>query len=74
MTVIPFASITSDQATEQDDAKAGADLVWKVSPGFQVSATVNPDFGAVEVDDVILNLTAMETYFPEKRLFFFGGS
>ena len=55
---------------EEDEAKAGADLVWKVSPEFQVSATVNPDFGAVEVDDVILNLTAMETYFPEKRLFF----
>ena len=48
---------------EEDDAKAGADLVWKVSPEFQVSATVNPDFGAVEVDDGILNLTAMETYF-----------
>ena len=48
----------------------GADLEWKVSPAFQVSTTVNPDFGAVEVDDVIMNLTAMETYFPEKRLFF----
>ena len=74
LSVIPFASVTSDQAMEEDEAKAGADLVWKVSPEFQVSATVNPDFGAVEVDDVILNLTAMETYFPEKRLFFLEGA
>ena len=41
LSVIPFASVTSDQAIEEDDAKAGADLVWKVSPEFQVSATVN---------------------------------
>jgi hypothetical protein len=74
VSVIPFASVTSDQALEDDDMKAGADVLWKPSPKIQVSATVNPDFGAVEVDDVILNLTAMETYFPEKRLFFLEGS
>lgn len=74
VSVIPFASVTSDQALEDEDLKAGADIMWKPSPKFQVSATVNPDFGAVEVDDVILNLTAMETYFPEKRLFFLEGS
>ncbi len=74
VSVIPFASVTSDQAIEEDDIKAGADVLWKPSPEFQVSATVSPDFGAVEVDDVILNLTAMETYFPEKRLFFLEGS
>ena len=74
ISVIPFASVTHDQAIEDDAVKIGADVMWKPSPSFQVSATVNPDFGAVEVDDVILNLTAMETYFPEKRLFFLEGS
>ena len=74
ISVIPFASVTHDQAIEDDEVKIGADVMWKPSPSFQVSATVNPDFGAVEVDDVILNLTAMETYFPEKRLFFLEGS
>ena len=31
---------------------------------------MNPDFGVVESDDVVVNLTAFETFFPEKRLFF----
>ena len=44
-----------------------------ICPGGQAAictATLNPDFGSVESDDVVANLTAYETYFPEKRLFF----
>jgi hypothetical protein len=54
--------------------RVGADFAWKPSPAAQISASVNPDFGAVESDDVVLNLTASETFFPEKRLFFLEGS
>ena len=32
-------------------------------------STANPDFGAVEADDVVLNLTASETFFPKKGYF-----
>ena len=39
-----------------------------------MAATANPDFGAVESDDVVVNLTAFETFFPEKRLFFLEGN
>ena len=74
VSVIPFVAVTSDQAIGDDSVRAGADFTWKPSPKAQVSASVNPDFGAVEVDDVILNLTAMETFYPEKRLFFLEGS
>ena len=35
---------------------------------------MNPDFGSVESDDVVVNLTAYETFFPEKRLFFLEGN
>ena len=38
-----------------------------------MTATLNPDFGNVESDQVIVNLTAFETFFPEKRLFFQEG-
>ena len=37
-------------------------------------ATVNPDFGQVEVDPAVVNLTAFETFFDEKRPFFLEGS
>ena len=74
LSLFPYASATLDQAREDEDAKVGLDVFWRPSAGFQVTAAVNPDFGAVESDDVVINLTARETFFPEKRLFFLEGS
>ncbi|MEC8809663.1 MAG: DUF5916 domain-containing protein, partial [Pseudomonadota bacterium] len=69
-----FAATTYDQANEETDVKVGVDFSWKPSPKLELAATANPDFGAVEADDVVLNLTASETFFPEKRLFFLEGN
>ena len=74
VSVIPYVSTTFDEARNDDEARAGADLAWRPSPRLELTATVNPDFGAVEADDVVLNLTALETFFPEKRLFFLEGN
>jgi hypothetical protein len=41
---------------------------------LQLNATLNPDFGQVEADQIILNLTNQEVVFPEKRPFFFQGT
>ncbi len=70
----PYTSYTYDEMTGQDEYRAGLDLFWRPSTNFQVTATANPDFGAVESDDVVINLTAFETFFPEKRLFFVEGN
>jgi hypothetical protein len=72
--VIPFASATVDQAREDNKLRIGVDLTWKPTPRFEVNATLNPDFGSVEADDVVLNLSASEVFFPEKRLFFLEGN
>ena len=53
--------------------KIGADLFWRPSTNFQATAALKPDFGSVESDDVVVNLGAFETFFPEKRLFFQEG-
>jgi hypothetical protein len=53
---------------------AGLDMKWGLSSNLTVSATVNPDFGQVEVDPAVVNLTAFETFFQEKRPFFLEGS
>ena len=53
---------------------AGVDLKYAVSPGLTLSATVNPDFGQVEADPAVVNLTAFETFFDERRPFFIEGS
>jgi hypothetical protein len=52
----------------------GLDLKYRLTSSLTLDATVNPDFGQVEVDPAVLNLTAFETFFPEKRPFFIEGS
>ncbi len=71
--VFPYSSVTLDRVVDDYEFKAGADLFWRPSTNFQLTATVNPDFGSVESDNVVVNLTAEETFFPEKRLFFQEG-
>ena len=71
--VIPYSSVTEDQVREQTKVRAGAEVFWSPSTNFQLSATLLPDFGNVESDDVVVNLSAVETFFPEKRLFFLEG-
>ena len=74
LAAIPYASATLDQANSDDDIRVGADISWKPSPAVEGTLSIYPDFGAVEADDVVLNLTASETFFPEKRLFFLEGN
>jgi hypothetical protein len=52
----------------------GLDLRRKVGSSFALDATVNQDFGQVEVDPAVVNLTDFETFFPEKRPFFVEGA
>ncbi len=52
------------------DPRAGMDLSMGIGSAFSFDATFNPDFGQVEVDPEVINLTAFETFFPEKRPFF----
>lgn len=52
----------------------GLDLKWRVTPNLTFDATVNPDFGQVELDPAVLNLTAFEVRFEERRPFFLEGA
>ncbi len=52
----------------------GSDFKIGVGSNLTIDGTINPDFGQVEVDPAVVNLTAFETYFEEKRPFFIEGS
>lgn len=52
----------------------GADMKFGIGSNLTLNATVNPDFGQVEVDPAVVNLSDVETYFNEKRPFFVEGS
>lgn len=48
----------------------GGDLRVKLPQSLTLTATLNPDFGQVEADPAVVNLTAFEVFFPERRPFF----
>ena len=53
---------------------AGLDVKYGITSNVTLDATINPDFGQVEVDPAVVNLSAYETFFPERRPFFIEGS
>ncbi|MCH7490560.1 MAG: carbohydrate binding family 9 domain-containing protein [Gemmatimonadetes bacterium] len=63
----PFRTGSAGSAT------AGADIKFGLGPALTVSATINPDFGQVEADPAVVNLSAFESFFPERRPFFNEG-
>ncbi|HMG53794.1 MAG TPA: DUF5916 domain-containing protein, partial [Kofleriaceae bacterium] len=56
------------------NARAGVDAHLGLGSSSLLDLTFLPDFGQTEVDQVILNLSTIETLFPEKRTFFLEGS
>ena len=55
-------------------ASVGADLKYRLGTNFTLDATVNPDFGQVEADPAVINLSAFETRVNERRPFFVEGA
>ena len=70
LAVTPYVSGLYDNVNGRSDFDGGADLFWKPSGQFQLSATINPDFGQVESDDLVVNFSSEETFFDDKRPFF----
>jgi hypothetical protein len=56
------------------DGRVGADARVLLTSNLTLNATVNPDFGQVEVDPAVVNLSAFETFFQERRPFFVEGA
>ena len=70
-----FQPQTSSRAEQKEfRPSAGFDGKYGLKSNFTVDITVNPDFGQVEADPEVLNLTTIETFYPEKRPFFIEGT
>lgn len=70
LAITPYVSGLYDNVGGGSDFNAGVDVFWKPSSRFQLTATVNPDFGQVESDNLVVNFGATETYISDKRPFF----
>jgi len=81
--LLPYVAASGDRylgedgnpfATGRDQTgRVGGDLYLGVTSNLTLSATINPDFGQVEADPAVVNLSAFETFYPEKRPFFQEG-
>ena len=70
LAITPYASGLYDAVGKASDGDAGVDVFWKPNGQVQLTATVNPDFGQVESDDLVVNFSATETFISDKRPFF----
>ncbi|MEL1263694.1 DUF5916 domain-containing protein [Pseudoxanthomonas putridarboris] len=70
LAVTPYVSGLYDNVGGGSDFNGGVDVFWKPHGRFQLTATLNPDFGQVESDDLVVNFSATETFVSDKRPFF----
>jgi hypothetical protein len=73
-----FSGVTDEGNPFNDGSRlfggAGLDAKWGITSNLTIDGTINPDFGQVEVDPAVVNLSVFETFFDEKRPFFIEGA
>lgn len=67
------STIRNNAFTQQSNLAVGGDIKYRLAPNVTLDATINPDFGQVESDPSVLNLSAYESFFDERRPFFVAG-
>ncbi len=66
----PYVSWNKDIEVGKNISSIGTEIFWQSGDGQKLSATVNPDFGQIESDELVVNFSAIETFSTEKRPFF----
>lgn len=83
--LLPYVASDARHASDRDlrnpfddgrnlGARVGGDVKLGLGPSLTLQATVNPDFGQVEADPSVVNLSAYELFYADKRPFFTEGS
>ena len=65
--------IVNNAFAQKSNVTVGGDVKYRLAPNLTLDATINPDFGQVESDPAVLNLSAYESFFDERRPFFVAG-
>lgn len=81
LALVPFALLRLVHADPEvpspygngGSAAGGLDVTWRPAPEITLQGAVLPDFGQVEADQLVINLTTTEIEYPEKRPFFLQG-
>ena len=67
------SQISDNRYVARSNATLGGDFKYRVASNLTLDGTINPDFGQVEADPAVLNLSAYESFFDERRPFFVAG-
>ena len=67
------SKIVNNAYSQKANLAVGGDVKYRLAPNLTLDATINPDFGQVESDPAVLNLSAYESFFDERRPFFVAG-
>lgn len=70
LAVTPYTLVSGDFKNSSSDFEVGADIFWKPGGNHQFALTLNPDFGQVESDELVVNFSNLENFFTDKRPFF----
>lgn len=70
LAITPYVVGVFDNVSGRGEFDLGGDIFWKPNGQFQMTATLNPDFGQVESDQLVVNFGAVESFFSDKRPFF----
>jgi len=65
--------IVDNRFAQRMNASVGGDFKYRIASNLTLDGTINPDFGQVEADPAVLNLSAYESFFDERRPFFVAG-
>ena len=65
-----YITTRNDRVADKTSFDAGLDIFWKPNSHQQLSLAINPDFGHVESDNLVVNFSPTETFFSENRAFF----
>ena len=66
----PYVNFSEDRILDEIDTKVGAEIFWNIDAGKQLNVALNPDFGQVESDELVVNFDSSETFYSDKRPFF----
>tara|TARA_B100000900_G_scaffold409077_1_gene424363 strand:- start:1970 stop:4291 length:2322 start_codon:yes stop_codon:yes gene_type:complete len=66
----PYLSFSNNFVENNRKINFGGEIFWDINSGSKLDLSINPDFGQVESDDLIVNFSAIETFYKDKRPFF----
>jgi len=66
----PYTVASNDFIGDESSFDAGTEVIFNTGTGGELVATINPDFGQVESDNIVINYSPRETFYSDKRPFF----